>query len=69
MRHFYEILSYDEKQMVHRCKTSDTGEEILLDIFVNGDLKDRSFEEMVGKQISVDYTYPYISIAMGVRVE
>ena len=69
MRHFYEVLSYDEKNMAHKCKDHSNQEEHLIDLFINGDLKDRKEKEIVGKIISVDYTYPWLSIAMGVRIE
>ena len=69
MRHYYKVISYEERPMAHRCIPSDSDEAMLIDIMVNGDLKDRTPEELVGKTISCDYTYPWLSIAMGVRIE
>ncbi|KKN66016.1 hypothetical protein LCGC14_0476080 [marine sediment metagenome] len=56
-------------QYYHEC-TDENGKEHRVDLMVNGDFHDSDItpEDLVGKTVSVDYTYPHIEIGMEVVI-
>lgn len=68
MRHYYEILSYDTASNAHVC-ADEKGTKHRIDLMVNGDLDEKNPEALIGKRVSVDYTYACVSIGMGVKIE
>ena len=70
MRHRFKVIEYCESQMCHRCQASDAknNETELIDLQVNKHLG-MDDKDLVGRIVTMDYHYPYISIGMGVRVE
>lgn len=69
MRHRYVVGRYDKRNDAHICTPTDGSRQEYIDIMVDGGLGGETDESIIGKTISCDYIYPYISIAMGVKVE
>ena len=66
----FRVLSYDEHNRCHRATDEQTGKEELVDFLVGGDLPEKTTpEDLVGKTVACDYTFPYISLAMHVRTQ
>lgn len=64
----YKVRAYQKHTNVWECLDKD-GAVYLIDLMVNGDFpEDTDPEFLVGKTVEVAGTFPYISIAHGVRV-
>ena len=60
------IISYDSQGDYHNC-TTEAGLRLRLDLMVDGYFPDNiNPRHLVGMDIDVEHTFPYISIAMGV---
>ena len=68
MRHYFKVEKYEEAQDYHICRDS---EENLhrINLMVNGDFPGIEPEALVGENISVSYTYPFIEIGMDCKIE
>jgi len=65
----FKVLAYDHHNRCHRAKDEATGEETLVDFLVSGDFPEETTpEDLVGKTVDCDYTFPHISLAMHVRL-
>jgi hypothetical protein len=61
------VISYDKENDCHRCIT-EKGKRERIDITVDGYFPDGiNPEHLVGMELECDYTFPYISIAMGIK--
>ncbi len=61
-------LYCDSPLFYHKC-TDEAGKNHRVDLLVNGDLeKGTTPESLVSKTVEVDYVYPYVEIAMNVRI-
>lgn len=69
----FKVIKYSHIGSYHECLDED-GKSHNIDIIVNGDFRkqielDANFvNTIVGSTITIDYTYPYIEIGMGVRL-
>lgn len=69
MRHYFEVVGYDKNMNCHVCLDSD-GQKHRIDLMVNGDFPQGTEpDSLLGKRVSCDYTYPCVSIGMGVALE
>ena len=71
----YRVVDYDNYCMAHRViQEGPTGDPswlsgMLVDLMVYGDFQpDMAPEELVGKRVTWDRSWPYILIAAGVKV-
>ena len=63
----FKVRLYETMLNTHICIDND-GHSHRIDLMVDGAFpKGTDPESLVGKTIECEYTYPYISIAMGVR--
>jgi len=68
MKHF-EVVEYDANANWHVCRDSD-GKIHRVDLMANGDFPEGTEpESLIGKTVSCDYTFPFISIGIGVAIE
>lgn len=64
----YQLLRYDAQQNCHLVE-DEAGAKRFVDVMVNGDFPEETEpESIVGQRVECDYEYPYIAIAMNVRI-
>ena len=70
MRHYFRVIEYLQSMGCHKCQASDAknGKYDFIDLQIDKHTG-ISDEDLVGKIVSMDYHYPYISIGMDVKIE
>ncbi len=63
-----KIGKYNERFMAHECRVEGDLRDRLMDVLVDGGFPDGTNpEDVIGKEIEADYSYPHVEIAMGVK--
>ncbi len=65
-----KVIRWDSKQNYHVCQDEE-GNCRNIDLQVDGSLSEKNgphFDDLVGREVSVVWTHPYIEIAHGVEV-
>lgn len=64
----FKVLAVSKHENCHVC-LDERGQHQRVDLMVNGDFPlGMDPNELVGKEVECEYTYPCISIAMHVRI-
>lgn len=65
--HRLKVVGYDKQYQAHRCEIN--GIRVFVDILIDGTIPEHiEANDIIGKEIDVDYTHGYIWIAQNPRL-